>query len=141
MNRLIFLTLLLCCTSVLGGCHNASHPLPNQPDESIIPLSGDAWPDNDYTRSLPVPPGTLLSAAIHPEYDLCEIQLTDVTKAEFTEYINQLVDSGFSVLQSACEPVSGSDYTSDNFLLSNGTKGISISHIPDSLGMVITQSP
>ena len=137
MKRLIFLALLL-SASLLIGCQAAAPSLPNQPAESVMPLSINDWPDNEYTRDLPVPPGTLLSASIHQTHGLCEIHLTGVTKDELTEYIAQLTDSGFSVLQSACEPIEGGDYTSDNFLLSNGEKGISLSHIPDSMGMAIS---
>jgi len=100
--------------------------------------SGAVWPENEYTKGLPVPPGTIRWAVVDAEHGNCCVSLTDISEAEYEEYMELLEQEGFSVVEEVSEEIKGQDYASTGALLSNGEKGLSVSYIPNSFGIYIS---
>lgn len=105
---------------------------------SASPLDEGAWPVNEYTEGLPVPPGTIAWTMLDEEHGNCSVSLSGLTESDYAGYMELLKQAGFSVVEDVSEEVKGQDYVSAGMLLSNGEKGLSISYIPDSLTIYIS---
>lgn len=136
-RRILFAVLLLMLP--LAACSAQSKPSAAAPGQVIISEDG-AWPVNEYTEGLPIPAGIVvweLPDAAHGTYS---ISLTQISEAEFQDYLARLTQAGFSVLEEAAEAVGGQDYVSVGTLLSNGELDLSISFVPDSLTIYVSFS-
>ena len=106
--------------------------------ESASSLDEGAWPVNEYTEGLPVPPGTIAWTMLDEEHENCSVSLSGLTESDYAGYMELLKQAGFSVVEDVSEEVRGQDYVSAGTLLSNGEKGLSISYVPDSLTIYIS---
>lgn len=110
----------------------------NTQSESITILDEGVWPKNEYTEGLPIPPGTVAWAALDTEHGNCTISIGDIDENDCNDYMEVLNQEGFSVIEEVSEEVEGEDYVSVGTLLSNGTKGLSISYIPGNFTIYIS---
>lgn len=133
---LFLLVLLLLCTSC-SHLGTASNTVSNLSD-TAVPLEKGVWPENEYTNGLPVSPGTVSQAFLDPEKGYCSIFLTDITDEEYQAYLEKLRQNGFQVVEEVSEEIDGQDYVSIGTLLSDGTWGVSLSHLPDQLTIYIS---
>ncbi len=110
----------------------------NIQSNNVTMLDEGVWPVNVYTEGLPVPPGTVAWAALDEEYKNCSAHITGIRESDYTGYMENLKQEGFSTITDVSEEVEGADYVSSGMLLSNGEKWLSISYIPDSLTIYIS---
>lgn len=98
----------------------------------------DVWPENEYTADLPVPAGTISWVMLDDEKGYCGINLVDVEDSQYQAYMEQLKQAGFSMTIEVSEEITGEGYVSIGTLLSDGSRGLSISYIPGNLGIYIS---
>ena len=110
----------------------------NSQSEGIIRLDEGEWPVNEYTEGLPVPTGTVAWAMLDTDHGNCSINISGIEKNDYDNYMELLMQNGFSVVEDVSEKIKGENYVSVGTLLSNGEKGLSISYIPDSLTIYVT---
>ena len=110
----------------------------NSQSEGIIRLDEGEWPVNEYTEGLPVQTGTVAWAMLDTDHGNCSIIISGIEKNDYDNYMELLMQNGFSVVEDVSEKIKGENYVSVGTLLSNGEKGLSISYIPDSLTIYVT---
>ncbi len=108
------------------------------PSDSITALDAGAWPDNEYTEGLPVPPGAVAWAMLDTERQYCSVHLTNVSESDCAAYMEAVQEAGFSVVEHAAEELEGARYESAGTLLSDGARWMSISRLPDSLTLYLS---
>lgn len=137
----VFAIILMIC---LAGCSNQEIPSASQSDESntqfndAVALDEGAWPVNEYTEGLPVPPGTVAWAMLDTEHENCNVNITDISESDYNKYVERLEQQGFSVIENVSEEIKGKNYVSIGILLSNGEKWLSISYIPNSMTIYLS---
>ena len=110
----------------------------NTQSNSVITLDEGVWPANEYTEGLPVPPGTVAWATLDTDHGNCSVNLTGISEDDYNEYMDILNQEGFSVVENVSEEIEGENYVSIGTLLLNEEKWLSISYIPNSLGIYIS---
>ena len=110
----------------------------NSQSEGIIRLDEGEWPVNEYTEGLPVPTGTVIWAMLDTEHRNCSISISGIEENDYDNYMELLIQEGFSVVENVSEKIKGENYVSVGTLLSNGEKGLSISYIPDNLTIYVS---
>ena len=134
---LLAMIILSACSSqdtpsaITDANESAQSPKTTMLDEGV-------WPTNAYTDGLPIPAGTVSWAALDTEHENCSINLVDISKTDYNDYMELLKQEGFSVIENTSEKIKGQDYISVGTLLSNGEKGLSISYIPNSFSIYIS---
>ena len=106
--------------------------------EGIIRLDEGEWPVNEYTEGLPVPTGTVAWAMLDTEHGNFSISIAGIDEKGYDNYMELLIQEGFSVVENVSEKIKGENYVSVGTLLSNGEKGLSISYIPDNLTIYVS---
>ncbi len=135
----ILLTAVLLAGSLTAcGSQESSFQTPKMESPAILEA---AWPENEYTAGLPVPPGTVSWAMLDDATRCCAVNLTGLTDDEFTAYLAELKENGFSVTHEVSEEVRGEDDVSTGILMNDGNVSLSISHIPDNLAIYISLNP
>lgn len=143
MKKVISIILLVLILS-LPACSTPDIPLTdveNTSDtqsENITMLDAGVWPANDFTEGLPVPSGTVAWAMLDNQHDNCSISITDMRETEYTDYLDLLKQTGFSMVTDASEEPKGQDYVSIGTLLSDGERWLSISYIPNRFTIYIS---
>lgn len=110
----------------------------NSQSEGIIRLDEGEWPVNEYTEGLPVPTGTVVWAMLDTEHGNFSISIAGIDENDYDNYMELLIQEGFSVVENVSEKIKGENYVSVGTLLSNGEKGLSISYIPDNLTIYVS---
>lgn len=133
---LLILSLTACSAPkmLLKGPGDAS----NSQSEGIIRLDEEEWPVNEYTEGLPVPTGTVTWAMLDTEHRNCSISISGIEENDYDNYMELLIQEGFSVVENVSEKIKGENDVSVGILLSNGEKGLSISYIPDNLTIYVS---
>ena len=131
----LFLALFL--TACAGQAAAHANQTGTQP-EGLTMLDANQWPENDYTQGLPVPPGAVAWAMLDETRENCSACITQIPERDYLDYMAQLKQAGFSVMEEVSESVQGQDYISVGTLLSNGEKALSISYIPGQLTLYIS---
>lgn len=143
MKKVISIILLVLILS-LPACSTPDTPLTdveNTSDtqsENITMLDAGVWPANDFTEGLPVPSGTVAWAMLDNQHDNCSISITDMRETEYTDYLDLLKQTGFSMVTDASEELKGQDYVSIGTLMSDGERWLSISYIPNRFTIYIS---
>ena len=106
--------------------------------EGLTVLDTDVWPENEYTQGLPVPSGTVAWAMLDETHENCSACITEIPERDYLDYIAQLKQADFSVMEEVSEPVRGQNYVSIGTLLSDGEKALSLSYIPGQLTLYIS---
>lgn len=106
---------------------------------SLVMLDA-VWPENEYTVGVPVPPGTVSWAMIDRTNGHCSVHLTGMSEADYDAYLASLVDAGFVLQRENTEMIEGEDYVAACTIFSDGERSVSISYIPDSLTMYLSQA-
>lgn len=132
----VMLVLILALTACSN--QNTTQDKSNTPSESLTMLDEGVWPVNEYTDGLPVAPGTVSWAALDTANGFCSITLVDMTDDEYNAYMELLKENGYSVVEEVCEEIKGENYVSIGTVLSNGERGLSISHTPNDLSIYIS---
>lgn len=132
----VVLVLILALTACSN--QNATQDTSNTPSESLTMLDEGVWPVNEYTDGLPVAPGTVSWAALDTVNGFCSINLVDMTDNEYNAYMELLKENGYSVVEEVSEEIKGQNYVSIGTVLSNGERGLSISHTPNDLSIYIS---
>lgn len=127
----------------LVACSNQNTPSTtddssNTKPESITMLDEGVWPANEYTEGLPVPSGTVAWAMLDTEHGNFSISIAGIDENDYDNYMELLIQEGFSVVENVSEKIKGENYVSVGTLLSNGEKGLSISYIPDNLTIYVS---
>ena len=104
----------------------------------VTVLSSGEWPENAYTKELPVPSGKVSWTTVDKEHNSCGISVSGIDEDGYQDYCGKLAQAGFSVVHTVSEKVAGQDYVSTGTLYSNGEKSLSISYIPGSLTIYIS---
>ena len=110
----------------------------NSQSEGIIRLDEGEWPVNEYTEGLPVPTGAVAWAMLDTEHENFSISIAGIDENDYDNYMELLIQEGFSVVENVSEKIKGENYVSVGTLLSNGEKGLSISYIPDNLTIYVS---
>ncbi len=134
------LAFMLVLTFVLTACsgQKAAQDTGNVSSESLTMLDEGVWPVNEYTDGLPVAPGTVSWAALDTVNGFCCINLVDMTDDEYNAYMELLLESGYSVIEDVSEEIKGQNYVSIGTVLSDGERGLSISHTTNDLSIYIS---
>lgn len=132
----VVLILILALTACSN--QNATQDTSNTPSESLTMLDEGVWPVNEYTDGLPVAPGTVSWAVLDTVNGFCGINLVDMTDDEYNAYMELLKENGYSVVEEVSEEIKGQNYVSIGTVLSNGERGLSISHTPNDLCIYIS---
>ncbi len=132
----VMLVLILALTACSN--QNATQDTSNTPSESLTMLDEGVWPVNEYTDGLPVAPGTVSWAALDTVNGFCSINLVDMTDDEYNAYMELLKENGYSVVEEVSEEIKEQNYVSIGTVLSNGERGLSISHTPNDLSIYIS---
>ena len=127
----------------LAACSNQDTPptadnSSNTQSERITMLDEGVWPINEYTEGLPVPSGTVAWAMLDTEHGNFSISIAGIDENDYDNYMELLIQEGFSVVENVSEKIKGENYVSVGTLLSNGEKGLSISYIPDNLTIYVS---
>lgn len=125
----------------LAACANQKNNLTdagNAQSENITMPDEGVWPANDYTRGLPEPSGTVVWARLDNKYENCSINMTDMSEADYNNYLDLLKQDGFSVVEEVPEEIKGQNYVSIGTLMSDGERCLSISYIPNSFTIYIS---
>ena len=117
---------------------NTTGDASNSQSEGIIRLDEGEWPVNEYTEGLPVPTGTVAWAMLDTEHGNFSISIAGIDEKGYDNYMELLIQEGFSVVENVSEKIKGENYVSVGTLLSNGEKGLSISYIPDNLTIYVS---
>lgn len=110
----------------------------NSQSEGIIRLDEGEWPVNEYTEGLPVPTGTVAWAMLDTEHGNFSISIAGIDEKGYDNYMELLIQEGFSVVENVSEKIKGENYVSVGTLLSNGEKGLSISYIVSNLNAALS---
>lgn len=139
MKKVISIILIVLILS-LAACANQKNNLDagNVQSENITMPDEGVWPANDYTRGLPEPSGTVVWAKLDNQHENCSINMTDMSEADYNNYLDLLKQDGFSVVEEVPEEIKGQDYVSIGTLMSDGEKWLSISYIPNSFTIYIS---
>lgn len=137
------LTILIFLLVVLTACSGQKasdivDSTDNAQAESIVMLEEGVWPDNQYTENLPVPPGTVSRAMLDTVQRYCAASVEEIAQQEYENYIKQLKNKGFRVVEETFQEIEEQGYVSSNLLLHNGEKWLSISYIPNHLELYIS---
>ena len=137
MKKQIFAFVILFMLT-LGACSNQSMPFDSAQLQNITMLDAGVWPANAYTEGIPVPPGTVAWAMLDAEHKSCSVSITNISESDFAGYMEILEQEGFFVIENTSEEIEGENYISIGTLLSDDTKFLSISYIPNSLTIYIS---
>ena len=113
----------------LVACSNQDTPpttdnSSNTQSENITMLDEGVWPMNEYTEGLPVPSGTVAWAMLDTEHENFSISIAGIDENDYDNYMELLIQEGFSVVENVSEKIKGENYVSVGTLLSNGEKGL-----------------
>lgn len=141
MNKKRLIALVVCVIALFGlmryrsGGRALLETTPSQvtPPEQLIQLK-NRWPENEYTASLPVPPGNVSWAMEDSERGTCSVQLLSVNEADFDDFYKALQTAGFQEI----EQLEGERMASVGTLLSDGNRTVSLAYSGQTL--VITLS-
>ena len=138
-KSLFIISFILVIVLALTACskQNSTQDTNNSPSESLTMLDEGVWPENEYTEGLSVPPGTVSWAVLDAAKGYCSISLIDLTDDEYNAYMELLKEDGFSIIEEVSEEIEGQNYVSIGTVLSNKEKSLSISYIPNNLGIYI----
>lgn len=89
-------------------------------------------------RDFPFQLAQLPWAMLDTDHGNCSISISGIEKNDYDNYMELLMQNGFSVVEDVSEKIKGENYVSVGTLLSNGEKGLSISYIPDSLTIYVS---
>jgi len=137
----IFALLLLVPLTACSVKRPSSIPIKNT--DTALPSSltlseNAAWPENDYTKDLPIPPGSVCWTMTDASHAICGIQLRAISREQFDTYYQTLLDSGFWEI----EKVHGKEkYVSLGSIVSNSNKSISLAFSESVLMMTIMKQP
>ncbi len=139
-KSLFIISFILVIVLALTACskQNSTQDTNNSPSESLTMLDEGVWPENEYTEGLSVPPGTVSWAVLDAAKGYCGISLIDLTDDEYNAYMELLKEDGFSIIEEVSEEIEGQNYVSIGTVLSNKEKSLSISYIPNNLGIYIS---
>ena len=142
MKKFVSIIAVLLILSLVA-CSNQDTPpttdnSSNTQSESITMLDEGVWPMNEYTEGLPVPSGTVAWAMLDTEHGNFSISIAGIDENDYDNYMELLIQEGFSVVENVSEKIKGENYVSVGTLLSNGEKGLSISYIPDNLTIYVS---
>lgn len=138
MKKLVSILVLILMLSLTACSWQSPSPNEDAQPESIIMLDSGVWPENAYTEGLPLPPGTVDWAMLDTKHENCSICMVNVSERDCENYIALLKQAGFSIVGEESEEVQGQNYVSVGTLLSDGTKGLSISYTPSAFMIYIT---
>lgn len=111
------------------------------PPESVVIFEDSVWPKNEYTENIPVPPGMVGWTMLDNANESCNIQISDITQAQFDAYYQKLLNSGFKEVEKVEEDVNGQEYISIGSIISDGNKSISLAFADTTLMMTIFNKP
>ena len=134
---LAFMLVLVFALTACSG-QNVAQDTGNVSSESLIMLDEGVWPVNEYTDGLPIAPGTVSWAALDTVNGFCSINLVDMTDDEYNAYMELLQENGYSVIEDVSEEIKGQNYVSIGTILSDGERGLSISHTTNGLSIYIS---
>lgn len=142
MKKFVSIIAVLLILSLVA-CSNQDTPpttdnSSNTQSENITMLDEGVWPMNEYTEGLPVPSGTVAWAMLDTEHGNFSISIAGIDENDYDNYMELLIQEGFSVVENVSEKIKGENYVSVGTLLSNGEKGLSISYIPDNLTIYVS---
>ncbi len=141
MKKLFFILLALLAVLVsICSCAKNDGVNDNADDTGYIVSDDCTWPDNSYTKNLPIPQGTVLRTVEDTSNGTFSISLTDLNKADYDSYITALQGEGFEIVDQVSEEIEGQDYTAYGIVLSgkNGKVGLSISYTPNSMVIYVS---
>lgn len=143
MKRFIVVILCILIVASLAACaavkpndiqiHNSLESFP----DSITFTDDEKWPENDFTKDIPAPPGSVSWAILDSENENCSVQIAEITKAQFDAYYKNLLSSGYSEIEKIEEEAKGESYISIGTIISNGSKSISLAYTESVLMMTI----
>ncbi len=143
MKKLAYIILIVLML-LFAACSNQDQPSTdaentfNTQSDNITMLDESAWPVNKYTDGLPAPFGTVSWAMLDNEHQTCSINITDISEADYNNYLGLLKRDGFFVVEEVSEEIKGQAYVSIGILLSDNERGLSISYIPNSFTICIS---
>lgn len=139
MKKLLFILLALLAVLVsVCACTKDTDADNGSDDSGYIVNDEGVWPDNGYTKGLPIPQGTVLRTVQDTVNNTCSISLCDLEKADYDSYIATLKNEKFEIVDEVTEEIEGQDYTAYGTVLSNGKIGLSISYTPNSMVIYIS---
>lgn len=104
---------------------------------NIIMSEDGLWPDNEFTKGLPVPSGVVMWTMIDPANRYCSINIDGMSQAEYDEYVQALTDLGYTEVESVSEEIEGEGYISVGTIYSNDEKSVSIAYADENFGIYI----
>lgn len=104
---------------------------------NIVMSEDGSWPDNEYTKGLPIPSGTVMWSMIDPDNRYCSINIDGMSQTEYDDYVQALMDLGFTTVESVSEEIEGEGYVSVGTIYTNGEKSISIAYANENFGIYI----
>ena len=85
--------------------------------EGIIRLDEGEWPVNEYTEGLPVPTGAVAWAMLDTEHGNFSISIAGIDENDYDNYMELLIQEGFSVVENVSEKIKGENYVSAIYLI------------------------
>lgn len=143
MKRFIAVILCILIAASLAACsavkpndiqiHNSWESFP----DSITFIDDGTWPENDFTEDIPVPVGSVSWVVLDSKNESCNIQIAEITKAQFDAYYKNLLSSGYNEIEKVEEETKGQSYISIGTIISNESKSISLAYTESVLMMTI----
>lgn len=141
MRKILSLLIVFLLVLSLAACSNQkAQNRESQSPESAIIFDTGKWPENKFTEGLAIPSGTVSTTIIDEKNEYCSINIVEIEENEYNDYMKQLNKDGFSIVKEVSEEIEGQGYVSENIVLSDGKKWLSVSHIPNNLILYISFS-
>lgn len=105
---------------------------------SITFLDDGIWPDNKYTKDIPVPPGSIGWSMLDAANNSCAVSIRDLEESDFQDYFELLNDQGFVTISEVSEEIETEGYISYGLILTNRITWINLVYENGTLVMRMT---
>ena len=129
----LLLALVLVCS--LSACGKPERPAEISTEHSIDQLPASIsmvtdgqWPESDLTFGVPQAPGRIDWVLQDSDRNTSALQISNLGKKEFKNYLKNLAEAGFFEFEKVTEPQEGQGAVSIGSLYSNGQKTLSLAY-------------
>ena len=123
----LFAAVSVLCTACSTAGKSSAQTVDDTPWPQITYT--DEWPDNQNTIGVPIPSAGSIAQVVSPsDGRYCSVTLEEVSENAVENYLINLEESGFFLLEDVSEDLSGDGDLSIGATYSNGKIGVSIAY-------------
>ena len=138
MRRRICFYCLFGLLMVIAACGTPKKQEENMENlENVEFLYDVSWDELEYTADLPAPAGKISYVMRNKMEQWYGVFVEDMSEIEYNAYMDSLYQQGFQLVTSQSDEVKEQEHVAIGTVLSNGTRGISISYADGMFGLFI----